>query len=65
MISDTPETVADLLIKSVGRLAWRDASVWAFSNRLIVKVIDMNLLCMFIAWGQKYLPDYKKNPQLS
>jgi len=65
MISDTPDTVADVLVKSVGRMAWRDSSLWALSNRLIIKMVDMNLLCAFFAWGQKYLPDYKKNPDLS
>jgi len=65
MISDTPETVSDILLRSIGRLAWRDSSLWALSNRLIIKMIDMNLLCNFFAWGQKFLPDYKKNPQLS
>jgi len=64
-ISDTPDTVADVLIKSIGRLSWRDSSLWAVSNRLIIKVIDVNLLVELFAWGQKYLPDYKKNPQLS
>jgi len=65
MISDTPETVAAVLIKSVGRMAWRDSSMWAVSNRLIIKMVDMNLLCSLFAWGQKFLPDFKKNPQLS
>jgi hypothetical protein len=65
MISDTPDTVADILLKSIGRMAWRDSSLWAVSNRLIIKVVDMNLLVWLFAWGQKYLPDYKKNPDLS
>jgi len=64
-ISDTPDTVAGVLIKSIGRLTWRDSSFWAVSNRLTVKAIDNNLLVDVIAWGQKYLPDYKNNPDLS
>jgi len=64
-ISDTPDTVAGVLIKSIGRLTWRDSSIWAISNRITMKVIDNNLLVDAMAWGQKYLPDYKNNPDLS
>jgi len=63
-ISDTPDTVATVLLKSIGKLTWRDSSLWALSNRIIVKVIDNNLLCILFAWGQQYLPDYKKHPDI-
>jgi len=65
MISDTPQTVADVLLSSVGKITWRDISLYAIMSRFTVKMIDVNLMCDFLAWSQKYLPDYKRNPQLS
>jgi len=65
MISDTPQTVADVLLTCVGKVTWRDISLYAILSRFSVRIIDPNLMCPFLAWSQTYLPDYKKNPQLS
>jgi len=64
-ISDTPDTVADILLSSVGRYTvWRDASLMTIASRLVVKVVDMNLMIWAMARGQRFSSDFKNNPQL-
>ncbi len=44
---NTPESVADALLASVGRVAWRDLHVYSYATRLAVRIIDMNVLVCF------------------
>lgn len=64
LISDTPDTVASVLLKSIGKLCWRDSSLYALSNRIGIKLLDMNLFVYSIAYTQQLLPDFKNNPDL-
>jgi len=64
-ISDTPDTVADVLLKSVGRYTvWRDSSLMTIVSRIILKFVDMNLMIWAMARGQRFSSDFKNNPQL-
>jgi hypothetical protein len=60
LISSTPESVAQTLINSIGRLVWRDASLYTYVTRLITKVVDMNLLVEGMCLGQPFMSDMKK-----
>ncbi|EAL60869.1 hypothetical protein DDB_G0293034 [Dictyostelium discoideum AX4] len=63
-ISDTPDSVADILIRSVGRLTWRDSSLFTIGSRLVTKIVDMNFLIQGIARGQSLSSDFKNHPEL-
>jgi len=64
-MADTPETVADVLLKSVGRYTvWRDASLMTIISRIVVKIVDMNMLVWAMARGQRFSSDFKNNPLL-
>jgi len=63
-ISATPASVASTMLKTVGRLCWTDASLYTVATRLVIKIVDMNLLVMVIAFGQRFTADYKNHPEL-
>eukprot|EP01133_Synstelium_polycarpum_P016087 gene16087-19143_t len=63
-ISDTPDSAADVMLNGVGHLTWRDSSLFTIISRLVVKVIDMNLLVAGIARGQGLSSDFKNHPEL-
>ncbi|GAM23994.1 hypothetical protein SAMD00019534_071690 [Acytostelium subglobosum LB1] len=63
-ISDTPDTAADIMLNGVGHITWRDSSLFTMASRLVVKVIDMNLLIAGIARGQGLSSDFKNHPEL-
>ncbi len=63
-IADTPDKVADLLLKSFGHMSWRDTSLWTLSNRLAVKIIDVNWWVLLIGHAQQFLPAFRDNPDL-
>jgi short-subunit dehydrogenase len=59
-IQSTPDSVARLLINSVGRIVIRDASLYAVLARLFVHVLDLNVQFPIIYWGQFLSSDYRK-----
>jgi len=59
-IASTPESVASVLLKSVGRVAIRDHSVLTMFLRTIFKIIDVNLTVRLIAFFQPFTADWKK-----
>jgi len=63
-ISSSPEQVAEIMFKSIGKLTWRDASLYTAFTRLVIKFVDMNLLVGLIAKAQKFTPDYRNHPEL-
>jgi short-subunit dehydrogenase len=63
-ISSSPAQVADIMFKSIGRLTWRDASLYTVFTRLVIKFIDMNVLVAVIAKAQKFTSDYRNHPEL-
>ncbi|EGC32145.1 hypothetical protein DICPUDRAFT_49739 [Dictyostelium purpureum] len=63
-ISDTPDSAADLMIRGVGRITWRDSSLFTVVSRIVTKVLDMNLLIQGIARGQSLSSDFKNHPEL-
>eukprot|EP01132_Coremiostelium_polycephalum_P006596 gene6596-8164_t len=63
-ISDTPDSAADVMLNGVGRITWRDSSLFTIVSRLIVKIVDMNLLIAGIARGQNLSSDFKNHPEL-
>ncbi|EFA83310.1 hypothetical protein PPL_04100 [Heterostelium album PN500] len=63
-ISDTPDSAADIMLNGVGRITWRDSSLFTIFSRLVVKIIDMNLLIAGIARGQSLSSDFKNHPEL-
>jgi len=63
-ISSSPDQVADILLGSIGRIAWRDASLYTLATRLVIKFIDMNVLIHIIAKAQHYTTDFKNHPEL-
>jgi short-subunit dehydrogenase len=63
LIMSTPESVADTLLASVGRIVWRDAHVYTYVTRLVTKIVDMNLLVEGIALVQPHMADFKKLQQ--
>ncbi|EGG14203.1 hypothetical protein DFA_11972 [Cavenderia fasciculata] len=63
-ISDTPDSAADLILSGVGRITWRDSSLFTVATRLLTKIVDMNLLVAGIARGQSLSSDFKNHPEL-
>lgn len=63
-ISDTPDSAADIMLNGVGRITWRDSSLFTIFSRLVVKMVDMNLLVQGIARGQSLSSDFKNHPEL-
>lgn len=60
LIQSTPDSVARLLINSVGRIVIRDASLYTVLARLFVHALDLNVQFPVIYWGQFLSTDYRK-----
>jgi len=60
MISSTPEQIAEILIRSVGRIVLRDANLYTYVTRLLVRIFEVNLFVEVIALVQPYMSDFKK-----
>jgi len=59
-IASTPESVASVLLKSVGRVAIRDHSILTLFLRNLFKILDVNLFVRIAAFFQPYTSDWKK-----
>jgi short-subunit dehydrogenase len=59
-IASTPESVASVLLRSVGRVAIRDHSILTIVLRNVFKIIDVNLFVRITAFAQPYTADWKK-----
>jgi short-subunit dehydrogenase len=59
-IASTPESVASVLLRSVGRVAIRDHSILTIFLRNVFKILDVNLVVRIIAFFQPYTSDWKK-----
>jgi len=59
-IASTPESVASVLMKSVGRVAIRDHSLLTILLRNLFKIMDFNLFVRIVAVVQPYTPDWKQ-----
>jgi short-subunit dehydrogenase len=64
LVESTPEDAADVMLANVGRFWIRDHSALNAGLRLLVRVIDTNLLVGIQAAIKGYLPDARKNPEL-
>lgn len=64
LVESTPEDAADVMLSNVGRFWIRDHSALNAAMRLMVRVIDTNLLVGIQAAIKGYLPDARKNPEL-
>lgn len=63
-IQSTPETASNILLTSVGRISHRDHSLFTIFNKLLLKVIDSNIIVSIIGKTAPYTGDFKKNPDL-
>jgi short-subunit dehydrogenase len=59
-IASTPESVASVLLKSVGRVAIRDHSILTILLRNVFKILDVNLAVRVIAFFQPFTADWNK-----
>jgi hypothetical protein len=59
-IASTPESVATVLMKSVGRVAIRDHSLLTIFLRNLFKIMDFNLFVKIVAFAQPFTPDWKQ-----
>jgi short-subunit dehydrogenase len=59
-IASTPESVASVLLRSVGRVAIRDHSILTIVLRNLFKILDVNLMVRLIAFFQPFTSDWKK-----
>jgi len=59
-IASTPESVASVLMKSVGRVAIRDHSMLTIFLRNLFKILDFNVFVHIVAIVQPYTPDWKQ-----
>eukprot|EP01122_Echinamoeba_exundans_P011760 TRINITY_DN478_c0_g1_i1.p2 TRINITY_DN478_c0_g1~~TRINITY_DN478_c0_g1_i1.p2 ORF type:complete len:351 (+),score=104.15 TRINITY_DN478_c0_g1_i1:104-1054(+) len=64
LVESTPEDAADVMLSNVGRFWIRDHSALNAGLRLLVRVVDTNLLVGIQAAIKGYLPDARKNPEL-
>lgn len=63
-IQSTPVECADVLLSSVGRITVRDHSGYTVFNRILLRILDLNLLVPIIAFAAPLTGDFKKNPDL-
>jgi len=63
-VASTPDEVASVLFKSVGRISHRDHSSLNIFFRLLLKVLDSNWLISIISFSQPYTPDWNQYPDL-
>jgi len=59
-IASTPESVASVLFKSIGRVAIRDHSLLTIILRNVFKIFDVNLFVKIAARAQPFTSDWKK-----
>jgi len=59
-IASTPESVASVLLSSIGRLAIRDHSMLTIVLRNVFKILDVNFFVRLAILGQPYTSDWKK-----
>lgn len=63
-LASTPEQVASVMIRSVGRLAVRDHAGLGLLLRLLFKVLDVNWFLWIMATAMPYTDDWRKHPDL-
>jgi short-subunit dehydrogenase len=63
-ISATPESVADQLISTAGRVTLYDQGTFTFFTRSIIRLVEMNSFIAIMKRGVKFSGDFKKNPNL-
>jgi hypothetical protein len=57
----SPETIASCFFRSMGRTIVHDQGYFSFFTRMLLKVLDSNLLAIIIARSAKNQADYKKS----
>jgi hypothetical protein len=56
----TPEKIASKMFSSIGRVVVRDQGYYSFSLRMLLKVVDVNLLTLIFSHAVHLNGDYKK-----
>eukprot|EP01128_Nolandella_sp_AFSM9_P005880 TRINITY_DN2932_c0_g1_i1.p1 TRINITY_DN2932_c0_g1~~TRINITY_DN2932_c0_g1_i1.p1 ORF type:complete len:374 (+),score=85.64 TRINITY_DN2932_c0_g1_i1:164-1285(+) len=64
LFASTPQQVASVMFRSVGRLNIRDHSLITIGTRIAMKFIDVNLFSWIVATAQPHLADWKNFPDL-
>eukprot|EP00887_Chlorella_sp_A99_P000214 scaffold13.g214.t1 len=55
-----PEELPDTVFASIGRMVWRDVGATAVAFRLLMKVVDYNLMAFATAVFAPLMPDFKR-----
>lgn len=55
-----PDALPPLVFGSVGKTVWRDIGSTALGFRLLMKVVDYNLMASVTALAAPLLPDFKR-----
>lgn len=56
-----PDALPDLVFAAVGRCVWRDIGGVAVAFRLLMKVLDTNVMATLLARTAHTMPDFKKH----
>jgi len=64
LTASTPEEVASVMVRSIGRLALRDHSFLTMAMRLVFRILDINWFLWIMATFMPYTADWKKFPDL-
>mmetsp|Transcript_11919 Transcript_11919/g.13124 ORF Transcript_11919/g.13124 Transcript_11919/m.13124 type:complete len:348 (+) Transcript_11919:34-1077(+) len=63
-LESDPEGCASELLKSIGRVAWRDIGAYTYVTRLILRFLDMNVFMHIQALAFPLTPDFRQHPEL-
>jgi len=62
--ASTPQEVASVLFRSIGRVSIRDHSILTLVMRLILRILDVNWMIAIMCFVSPLMPDWKNHPDL-